>query len=138
MSTPAQVSADMRGLPPTVGRKVAEAADYWGAMLLAGVKRRAATPRSVRRPGAPGGKDGPRLLTGHYNRSITKASTRTPTSVTVLVGTDAPQGRRLELGFHGADALGRTYAQRPYPHFAPALDEVAPKFARAVAEAVKP
>lgn len=39
-----------------------------------------------------------------------------------LIGTTAPQGRRLEFGFTGTDRLGRHYNQPPYPHVAPALD----------------
>lgn len=138
VSTPAQVSADLRGLGPKTRLRVATAVRDHGSLLLAEVKRRANVPRTVKRPGVPGGTDGPRLLTGHYNRSIAQRFTETRTRATAEVGTNAPQGRRLELGFHGTDALGRSYQQRPYPHFGPALDEIGPRFARALAEAVKP
>lgn len=40
-----------------------------------------------------------------------------------VVTTFEPYGRRLELGFHGEDALGRHYEQAPQPHVRPAADE---------------
>ena len=62
--------------------------------------------------------------TGTYRRSfhmetVEKSSER----CRVEVGTDAPQARRLEYGFVGADKLGRVYNQAPRPHIRPALDE---------------
>lgn len=66
----------------------------------------------------------PRIQTGDYVRSITLSVTGT----SALVGTNRVQGRRLEFGFTGVDAIGRHYDQPPYPHFGPALDEVAPGF----------
>lgn len=46
----------------------------------------------------------------------------------VGVGTNAPQGWRLERGFHGLDAIGRFYDQGPFPHWGPAWDETIPEF----------
>jgi len=62
--------------------------------------------------------------TGTYRRSfhmetVEKSSER----CRVEVGTDAPQARRLEFGFVGADKLGRVYNQAARPHIRPALDE---------------
>ncbi|MDR9817644.1 MAG: HK97 gp10 family phage protein [Candidatus Methanoculleus thermohydrogenotrophicum] len=62
--------------------------------------------------------------TGTYRRSfhmetVEKSSER----CTVIVGTDAPQARRLEYGFVGPDKLGRVYNQAARPHIRPALDE---------------
>ena len=62
--------------------------------------------------------------TGTYRRSfametVEKSSER----CRVEVGTDAPQAKRLEYGFVGADKLGRIYNQAPRPHLRPALDE---------------
>lgn len=62
--------------------------------------------------------------TGTYRRSfhmetVEKSSER----CRVEVGTDAPQAKRLEYGFVGADKLGRVYNQAPRPHIRPALDE---------------
>lgn len=42
-------------------------------------------------------------------------------SVEVKVGTNVEYARRLELGFYGADKLGRVYNQPPRPYLRPAL-----------------
>ncbi|MCB0107683.1 MAG: HK97 gp10 family phage protein [Caldilineaceae bacterium] len=42
------------------------------------------------------------------------------------VGTDSPYARRIELGFHGYDSLGRFYNQGPQPYLLPAFHGVAP------------
>ena len=62
--------------------------------------------------------------TGTYRRSFQmETAEKTAERCTVVVGTDAPQARRLEFGFVGADKLGRVYNQAPRPHIRPALDE---------------
>lgn len=43
-------------------------------------------------------------------------------SVEVKVGTDKEYARREELGFAGADVLGRVYNQPPHPYLRPALE----------------
>jgi HK97 gp10 family phage protein len=43
-------------------------------------------------------------------------------SVEVKVGTDKEYARREELGFAGADSLGRVYNQPPHPYLRPALE----------------
>lgn len=78
------------------------------------------------------GRPGPNVVTGDYRRSIELRVTDMGGEVTAIVGTNLPQGRRLEFGFVGADSLGRIYNQPPYPHFGPAFDEVSPKFIQAV------
>lgn len=80
------------------------------------------------------GRPGPRIQTGDYNRSITLEVGRDAGSPTARVGTNRPQGRRLELGFRGTDSAGRTYNQPPYPHFGPAIDQVGPGFEADVLE----
>lgn len=74
------------------------------------------------------GRPGPNAPTGDYRRTIGTRFVETADTYTGEVGTNAPQGRRLELGFYGTDSLGRTYAQQPYPHFGPAFDETLPEF----------
>lgn len=74
------------------------------------------------------GRPGPRIQTGDYNRSISLEVGVDAGAPTARVGTDKPQGRRLELGFRGTDRLGRTYNQPPFPHFGPGLDEIEPGF----------
>jgi len=62
--------------------------------------------------------------TGPYRRGWHMETVeKTPERCTVVVGTDAPQGPRLEFGFVGADKLGRVYNQAARPHIRPALDE---------------
>ena len=62
--------------------------------------------------------------TGTYRRSFAmETAEKTAERCTVVVGTDAPQARRLEYGFVGPDKLGRVYNQPPRPHIRPALDE---------------
>ena len=92
-------------------------------MLLADVKRRAARPRTA--PSVAG--LGPRLQTGDYNRSIGFRITSRPGDITGSVGTNKPQGRRLELGFTapGAHTL-------PHPHFGPALERSRTSFPAAL------
>jgi hypothetical protein len=71
------------------------------------------------------GRPGPNAPTGDYRRSISARVTQYKNATTTNgeVGTNRPQGRRLELGFHGVDSLGRHYHNDPLPHFGPALDE---------------
>jgi trans-2-enoyl-CoA reductase len=49
-----------------------------------------------------------------------------------VVGTTAPQARRLEFGFVGADSLGRVYNDAPLPHFEPDLQKTADELEKAV------
>lgn len=90
------------------------------------------------------GRPGPRAQTGDYRRSITWRYARLPGVVTSVVGTNAPQGRRLEFGFapgiapqNGVDVLGRRFEQPPRPHFGPAADEVRPRYEAALRVAIK-
>jgi len=83
------------------------------------------------------GRPGPRAVTGDYRRSISRrVSTHGPMTVG-QVGTNSPQGRRLEMGFTGTDSLGRYYDQPPYPHFGPALDEIQKPFLGDLADTVQ-
>jgi hypothetical protein len=96
---------------------------HWTALLETAVKRHAS------------GRPGPRIVTGNYNRSITRTVTPIAGGAEGEVGTNAVQAARLEYGFHGRDSLGRLYDQPPYPHFRPAADEIEAAFAEAVAAA---
>lgn len=44
------------------------------------------------------------------------------------VRSEHPAAWRHERGFHGADALGRHFAQAPHPAVGPVADEVGPLF----------
>lgn len=78
------------------------------------------------------GRPGPRAITGDYRRSITMQMEESGAVAVAHVGTNAPQGRRLEYGFVGTDSLGRHYNQPPYPHWSPAIEEIEPQFVTAL------
>jgi hypothetical protein len=122
--TPTQVAADLVALAAIVGERRHRLVVHHGALLQTAVRRHASKPRT--------GPPGPRLQTGNYVRSINRRTTNTGAFSTTEVGTNAPQGRRLELGFTGTDSLGREYDQPPYPHFEPGLAEIVPRFELAI------
>ena len=120
MSSPKQVAADLARLGATVNTQVHGVTVAYTAELQAQVQRNAS------------GRPGPEAPTGDYRRSITRQVSKTATSSTGMVGTNKPQGRRLEFGFTGTDSLGRSYNQPPYPHFGPALDKIGPRYEKAI------
>lgn len=74
------------------------------------------------------GRPGPKVVSGTLRRSVKVLSierlsfgrweSRTaPTTV---------YGRRIELGFHGADSLGRIYNQPGYPYVQPGISDAQP------------
>ncbi len=81
------------------------------------------------------GRPGPRRRSGDYIRSWNTLARNVGTSAVADVGTSSPQARRLEYGFVGTDAIGRTYNQGPLPHVRPALDRITPGFELALGEA---
>lgn len=83
------------------------------------------------------GRPGPNAPTGDYRRSWTVEFSGGIGAAKVTVGTNAPQARRLEFGFHGSDSLGRVYNQPPYPHVAPAIAVTEPEFYAGAAALVK-
>jgi hypothetical protein len=82
--------------------------------------------------GRASGRPGPNAPTGDYRRSISARVTRAYKGAVTTgeVGTNRPQGRRLELGFHGTDSLGRHFNQPAFEHFGPAVDETDGPFQR--------
>lgn len=108
----------------TIDVKVDRQLHQWGFLLETKVKAHAS------------GRPGPRAVTGDYRRSITTEYGRYRGSRAAIVGTNSPQGRRLEFGFNGADSLGRVYHQPPFPHFRPAADEIDGPFTAAMAKTV--
>ncbi|MFH8294968.1 hypothetical protein [Streptomyces sp. NPDC018059] len=86
---------------------------------------------------AASGRPGPNVITGRYRASWQTQSFPHGHGAMAIVGTFAPQGRRLELGFYGADSLGRIYAQQPFPHVAPALAVLQPGFAERIGTAAR-
>jgi hypothetical protein len=79
------------------------------------------------------GRPGPRAITGDYRRSWNTQYGRVRGDQAAIVGTNEPQGRRLEYGFVGTDSLGRHYDQPPFPHVQPAMDRIEGPFADAMA-----
>lgn len=68
------------------------------------------------------GRPGPNVITGRYRASWQSVTSRIPYGGECVMGTNAPQGRRLEFGFFDmTDSLGRHYFQPPFPHVQPAI-----------------
>lgn len=82
------------------------------------------------------GRPGPNAPTGDYRRSWNVRFQRSGGALTADVGTNKPQGRRLEFGFHGADSLGRNYSQPAFPHVWPAVQQIAKPYEAAIVRAV--
>lgn len=119
------VAASFARTGATAGARASSVVRHHGRLLQTRVRARAS------------GRPGPNAPTGNYRRSI-GFQIQTPGGGTVIgqVGTNMPQGRRLEMGFTGTDSLGRYYDQQPYPHFGPALDETQSGFLEDLSDAV--
>lgn len=115
-----RVASEMLQLAAINDARVRAVVQHYGHLLRTQVMRNAS------------GRPGPNVVTGDYRRSITVRFGSGGGTFLAVVGTNLPQGRRLEYGFHGTDSLGRTYAQPPFPHFGPAFDFLAPQFVRAL------
>lgn len=134
MSTPAEVAWDLSQLGIEGRQRMRRVVVAHGELLKTAVVRNASQPRTQPRPGT--GDQGPRRLTATYARSITRTTVHLAASSSSIVGTNQERGPRLEHGFVGVDALGRSIDQVPYPHFGPAADEVKPLFLTAVNDAI--
>lgn len=117
-SNASQVAAQFKADSAAIRVKTKKVLRHHGQLLLTRIQAKAS------------GRPGPNAPTGDYRRSWGMQTRSTQFTEEVSVGTNAPQGRRLELGFYGADSLGRVYNQPPYEHVTPACDEVFPKLAR--------
>ncbi|MDJ0464985.1 hypothetical protein [Streptomyces sp. H27-C3] len=120
--------------PDELVAAMAAAAARVGPATALAVRHEAMVLQALIRAGASG-RPGPNAITGRYRASWQVQVVPRRHGATATVGTFAPQGRRLELGFYGADSLGRVYAQPPFPHVAPALAQLQPGFAARVATA---
>lgn len=114
------IGAEFSATGATFGAKTAAATAHYGAILQTKIRGRAS------------GRPGPRVITGNYRGSIEMRLISQGFITAAVIGTDAPQGRRLELGFSGTDSLGRNYDQSPFPHFGPAFDEVKDDYVDAI------
>ena len=74
------------------------------------------------------GRPGPQRQTGNLSRSVRLlgVSRLKVGSWESRTGPTAIYGRRIELGFNGADSLGRVYRQPPYPYMGPGMREAVP------------
>jgi len=76
-------------------------------------------------PRVPNSSNKPNIVTGTLRRSIrTTGVQRLAGGYSTTVGPTAIYGRRVELGFTGADSRGRRYNQPAYPFFGPGVKEV--------------
>ena len=107
----------MGKMPEKVDKRIVEVVDAQGKLLLQTTIRNAS------------GRPGPNVVTGNYINSFVLSS---PSKYTRVVSNGSPQARRLEYGFIGVDSLGRHYVQPPFPHMAPAKEEVGPVFLKAM------
>ena len=82
------------------------------------------------------GRPGPNVITGEYRNSIQVSYSSRGGGVSAAVFSPLPFSRRLEYGFVGTDAAGRTFNQPPYPHFRPAMRELREEFVTALGLAV--
>ena len=106
--------------PDEMADKLDRAAARIGPAIARGVKH-TGTLGQARIRGNASGRPGPNVITGAYRNSWQTVNRRLPHGAMCTLGTDAPQGRRLEFGFTGIDSLGRHYNQPPFPHVQPAL-----------------
>lgn len=126
--TPQELADRLEAAAAKVGPAVARTVTHEGQMLRALIQNNAS------------GRPGPNIITGAYVASWRVVTRKLAHGADVTVGTEKPQGRRLEYGFVGTDSIGRTYNQPPYPHVGPAVTDLSPRFAsmfrRAVEEAL--
>jgi hypothetical protein len=121
----AVVARAFRALPALSSAALSTAVAREGAALQTRIRANAS------------GRPGPNAQSGDYRRSISRQMTRGPGTITVEVGTNSPQGRRLEFGFWGmTDSLGRLFHQPAYPHFGPAVDGIEETFPAAITAAL--
>jgi hypothetical protein len=126
MGSPAVVGAEVAALAPKVDAEVAAVTARDGMILETLVRSYAS--------GAPG----PQVITGEYERSIRYQGLHIIPGLLIEahVSSDEPFAHRLEYGFMGVDALGRTVQESPRPHFAPAAARLAAIYPADVAAAV--
>ncbi|MFM9373273.1 HK97 gp10 family phage protein [Streptomyces sp. Da 82-17] len=122
---------DLDDLEPRLER----AADRVGPEVNRTVQQQARLTRALIRERASG-RPGPNIITGQYVASWRIEPFAVPDGGGAVIGTNAPQARRLEYGFWNmTDSIGRHFFQPPYPHVGPAVDELSPEYERAFRDA---
>ncbi|MFI2620391.1 HK97 gp10 family phage protein [Streptomyces sp. NPDC018584] len=115
--------------------RLEQSADRVGPEINRTVQQQARLARALIRERASG-RPGPNIITGQYVASWRIEPFGVPHGGGATVGTDAPQGRRLEYGFYDmTDSLGRHFFQVPRPHVEPAVNELSPEYERAFHDA---
>lgn len=123
----------------------ADAFEVGAAVALSGLKARTtaavhefAVLLTERIQTAASGRPGPRIQSGNLYGSIQIDHNLGDADGwgVATVYTDVPYARRLELGFHGADSLGRHYSQQPYPFFSRAVEGSVSEFLAVMQRAV--
>lgn len=71
------------------------------------------------------GRPGPQRRSGALMASVAVRNVRSegPGAWSSETAPATPYARRIELGFHGADRLGRIYSNDPLPYLQPGLDD---------------
>jgi hypothetical protein len=111
-----------------LGPRLERAADRVGPEVNRTVQQQARLARAMIRYNASG-RPGPNIITGQYFDSWRIEPFGVPDGGGATIGTDRPQGRRLEFGFFNMrDSLGRLFFQPPYPHVEPAVRELSAEY----------
>ncbi|MEV4975515.1 HK97 gp10 family phage protein [Streptomyces scopuliridis] len=110
--------------PDELADRLDQAADRLGPAIERRVQHAAEIGRGLIRSNASG-RPGPNIITGQYWASWQTRTRAIPYGAQCTIGTDRPQGRRLEFGFFDmTDSLGRHYYQPPFPHVGPAISAI--------------
>jgi hypothetical protein len=108
-----------------VGPEARRTVDQQGRLLRALIQENAS------------GRPGPNIITGDYHGSWRIEPFGVPDGGGAVIGTDRPQGRRLEYGFYDmTDSIGRHFFQVPRPHVEPAVNELSPQYKQAFTDAL--
>lgn len=124
--------------PDELADRLDKAADDLGPAVYKGVKHAGMLGVGLIR-GNASGRPGPnvRSASNNYRGSWKSVPSPLPNGGMTTLGTDKPQGRRLEFGFFDmTDSLGRHYFQPPFPHVGPAIPAIESSLRAAALRAV--
>jgi hypothetical protein len=116
--------------------RLEQAADRVGPETDRTVQQQARLLRALIMENASG-RPGPNVISGDYRGSWKRQPFAVPDGGGAEVGTNEPQGRRLEYGFYDrTDSIGRHFFQVPRPHVEPAVNELSGDFEQAFKDAL--
>lgn len=114
-----------------LANRLNQAADRVGPEINRTVQQQARLLKTLIQSNASG-RPGPNVITGAYRASWQIEAFGVPDGGGAEIGTQKPQGRRLEYGFWDmTDSIGRHFFQPPYPHVGPAVNQLEPDYADA-------